>query len=216
MALVRYAFLEIGKRLEKRGQLADAEDVFFLKAEEARAALKSGGTPTAIVAKRKGERSTTEARPGPVSYGKQPGPPPSAAVLPPEARFMMEGVLWATDRVFALPQSSRKVGEGDLDGIAASAGQYTGPVRVVMNENEFSKVRPGDVLVCPITSPVWSVLFPSIGAVITDTGGILSHSAIIAREYRIPAVVATARATGALHDGERVTVDGSRGTVKKL
>ena len=214
-ALVRYAFLEIGKRLVKRGQLVDAGDVFFLKTEEARAALKSGATQAAIVAKRKAERAAAVARRVPVSYGKPPGPPPSLAVLPAGARFMMEAILWATERVFALPQSTRRGGKGDLDGIAASAGLYTGTVRVVMNENEFGKVHAGDVLVCPITSPVWSVLFPSIGAVVTDTGGILSHSAIIAREYRIPAVVATASATSTLHDGEQVMVDGNQGIVTR-
>jgi pyruvate,water dikinase len=69
-------------------------------------------------------------------------------------------------------------------------------------------------VVCPITSPVWSVVFPSIGALVTDTGGILSHPAIIAREYRIPAVVGTGNATELLHDGQAVTVDGSAGTVR--
>jgi len=70
------------------------------------------------------------------------------------------------------------------------------------------------VLVCPITSPVWSVLFPSVGALVTDTGGILSHPAIIAREYRVPAVVATRDATRRLRDGQPVTVDGNAGTVE--
>ena len=65
---------------------------------------------------------------------------------------------------------------------------------------------------CPVTSPVWSV--PSIGALVTDTGGILSHPAIIAREYRTPAVVATGNATALLGDGQMVEVDGSQGTVQ--
>jgi phosphoenolpyruvate synthase/pyruvate phosphate dikinase len=69
------------------------------------------------------------------------------------------------------------------------------------------------VLVCPITSPVWSVLFPSIGALVTDTGGVLSHPAIIAREYQVPAVVATGNATSLLRDGQLVTVDGSSGKI---
>jgi rifampicin phosphotransferase len=72
------------------------------------------------------------------------------------------------------------------------------------------------VLVCPITSPVWSVLFPSIGALVTDTGGMLSHPAIIAREYRLPAVVAIGHATRLLRDGQMVTVDDTSGTVEVL
>jgi pyruvate,water dikinase len=85
---------------------------------------------------------------------------------------------------------------------------------VVRDESQFERIRPGDVLVCPITSPVWSVLFPSIGALVTDTGGVLSHPAIIAREYGIPAIVATGSATSRLTDGGLVTVNGSRGTVE--
>lgn len=85
-----------------------------------------------------------------------------------------------------------------------------------MEEGDFHKIRPGDVMVCPTTSPVWSVLFPSIGALVTDAGGLLSHPAIIAREYRIPAVVATGNATSVLRDGEIVQVDGMVGTVDKL
>lgn len=86
-------------------------------------------------------------------------------------------------------------------------------MRVIRTEAEFHKLKSGDVLVCPITSPVWSVLFPSIGALVTDTGGILSHPAIIAREHRVPAVVATGNATRRLQDGQVVIVDGTDGLV---
>ena len=76
-------------------------------------------------------------------------------------------------------------------GIRHLAGRYTGTVRVIHSEAEFDRLRPGEVLVCPATSPVWSVLFPKVGALVTDSGGVLSHPAIIAREFRVPAVVAT-------------------------
>jgi phosphoenolpyruvate synthase/pyruvate phosphate dikinase len=101
-----------------------------------------------------------------------------------------------------------------LGGIAASPGRHAGPVRVVMDEFDFRKLRPGDVLVCPVTSPVWSVLFPSVGALVTDTGGLLSHPAIIAREYGVPAVVATGNATALLRDDQVVTVDGTTGRIE--
>ena len=94
--------------------------------------------------------------------------------------------------------------------------QYTGTVRIIMNEGEFDKLQPGDVLVGPITSPVCSVLFPSIGALVTDAGGILSHPAIIAREYQVPAVLAVGNATTLLQDGQIVTVDGTSGTVMSI
>jgi pyruvate,water dikinase len=101
-----------------------------------------------------------------------------------------------------------------VTGTPASAGRFAGTVRVVMGEHEFGKIRGGDVVVCPTTSPVWSVVFPSMGALVTDGGGILSHPAIIAREYGMPAVVGTGNATSLLRDGQRVIVDGGTGVVE--
>lgn len=217
LGLIRYAALEIGRRLAERRQLVERADVFLLRMEEARSALRDGGDLVALVSRRKGERAWVLAHPGPATYGKDPGPPPSFGVLPPEARLAMESALWYVARIFAQEETrqAEKAG-GALQGIAASAGQYQGTSRVVMSESEFGKLEAGDVLVCPITSPVWSVLFPSIGALVTDTGGILSHPAIIAREYRVPAVVATGRATSLLRDGQTVRVDGSTGTVEVM
>jgi phosphohistidine swiveling domain-containing protein len=177
------------------------------------AVLQEGQSYKQLMERRKGERAWVLANPGPASYGKRPGAP-SFAGLPLESRGIHEAVMWTIERTFAPAASNKKQTDGSaLSGIAASAGQYTGPVRVIRDETEFGKIRPGDVLVCPITSPVWSILFASVGALVTDTGGILSHSAIIAREYRIPAVVATGNATELLRDGEIVTVDGSTGKV---
>lgn len=96
----------------------------------------------------------------------------------------------------------------------AQPGQQPWRRRSAAAYDQFGKLRPGDVLVCPITSPVWSVLFPTIGALVADTGGILSHPAIIAREHRVPAVVATGNATALLHDDQIVTIDGTAGQVQ--
>ncbi len=120
--------------------------------------------------------------------------------------------MWGFSQFFGAPPGAPTA--GFLAGTAASPGRYTGPVRVLMGEHQFNKIRPGDVVVCPVTSPTWSVVFPSMGALVTDNGGILSHPAIIAREYGIPAVVGTGNATEVLKDGQRVTVDGSAGTVE--
>jgi pyruvate,water dikinase len=216
LAVLRYPLLEIGRRLAARGQLDRRDDVFFLTLEEARAALRDGQPRRALAARRRGERAFVEQHPGPATYGKRPGPPPPLHALPAEARFSMTALGWYIDRVFEAEPSSRaqQAGAQAVDGIAASPGRYTGPVRVVMDESEFGKLRPGDVLACPVTSPVWSVLFPIVGALVTDTGGLLSHPAIIAREYRVPAVVATGNATVLLHDGQVVTVDGGTGRVE--
>jgi rifampicin phosphotransferase len=213
LALVRRMAVEIGRRLADRGQLESGDDVFFLEAEEALEAMRDGAYRHDLVLRRKGERAWVLAHPGPRSYGKDPGPPPPFSSLPAEARLANDGFLWAVDRIFG-PDTTGRVGpDGAVTGIAASPGSYTGPVRVIMNETEFGRLRAGDVLVCPVTSPVWSVLFPSIGALVTDVGGNLSHPAIIAREYGVPAVVATGNGTSVLRDGQIVTVDGNAGIV---
>jgi pyruvate,water dikinase len=216
LAVLRYPVLEIGRRLAARGQLGRRDDVFFLTLEEARAALRDGQARRSLVTRRRGERAFVEQHPGPATYGRDPGPPPPLDALPAEARFTMTALLWYIDRVFEAAPSSRaqQAGAQVIGGIAASAGRYTGPVRVVMDESEFGKLRRGDVLVCPVTSPVWSVLFPSVGALVTDTGGLLSHPAIIAREYAVPAVVATGNATALLRDDQVVTVDGGAGRIE--
>jgi pyruvate,water dikinase len=84
---------------------------------------------------------------------------------------------------------------------------------VVHGPDDFERVRPGDVLVCRFTEPAWTALFGVVAAVVTETGGVLSHAAIVAREYGIPAVLAVPGAMTALRDGESVTVDGGAGLV---
>jgi pyruvate,water dikinase len=214
LALLRYAALEIGRRLFERRQIHDPCDVFLMEFDEALAALADHAPKHERTERRRRDCEWALAHPGPAHYGVPPGQPPSFAALPAPARFVHEAVLWFSQRVFAGAASDHRASTaGRLSGTPASGGKYTGPVRVVRNESEFSKIQAGDVLVCPITSPVWPVLFPSVGALVTDVGGFLSHSAIIAREYRIPAVVATGSATELLSDGDIVTVDGMAGSV---
>lgn len=212
-AIGRYAILELGNRLVDKGVIEKRDDVFFLEIDEARAAFKQGGDLKSLVLHRKGERVWAEQHPGPATYGKPPVQPP-LDVLPPEPRFLMTVVPWYMEHAISTGRGRvQKAGE-NLTGIAASSGKYTGITRVIMNEDEFHKLQPGDVLVCPATTPMWSMLFANVGALVTNTGGILSHPAIIAREYRVPAVVATGNATSLLKDGQVVTVDGDNGRVE--
>jgi rifampicin phosphotransferase len=213
--LLHRTALELGRRLASRGQITAIQDIFFLRPDEASVRLADGTTAHEVVDRRKGEHAWALANPGPASYGRDPGPPPPLRGLPDGARLANEAFLWAVDRILAMdaPGGSR---ESTLTGIAASPGRYTGTVRVIRSEAEFDRLRNGDVLVCPATSPVWSVIFPSVGALVTDSGGILSHPAIIAREFRVPAVVATRVGTTQLQDGQVVTVDGTTGMVELL
>jgi rifampicin phosphotransferase len=216
IALARFAALEVGRRLSQRVQIERADDVFFLEAPEARASLRDGQDRRVLVRRRKAERAWAETHTGPPTYGREPAPPPSLRALPEAARRMNEALLWYADATIASEKSglAQDPAAGRLLGIAASSGRYTGTVRVIMGEGEFDKLERGDVVVCPVTSPAWSVVFPSIGALVTDSGGILSHPAIIAREFMIPAVVATGNATSLLRDGQQVTVDGTAGVVE--
>ena len=214
-ALLRYVFLAIGNRLAGRGVIEQRDDVLFLHLNEARAAVSNPTDLRDLVVRRKGERAWAVANPGPPFYGEESPTPSSLSFLPADARLPMESMLWSLESMLAVEASkTTQIDSTSIAGTPASAGNYTGPVRIVMGENEFDKIQARDVLVCPITSPVWSLLFPTIGALVTDTGGILSHPAIIAREYGIPAVVATGNATQLLQDGQIVTVDGSAGTVQ--
>jgi pyruvate,water dikinase len=101
-------------------------------------------------------------------------------------------------------------------GTGAGRGTATGPARVVRDVDGFGSVRPGDVLLCRTTDPAWTPLFGVVAAVVTETGGILSHAAIVAREVGIPAVVGAARAMAVVTGGSIVHVDGDAGTVSRF
>lgn len=210
-AVVRYTLREIGGRLAERGMISEADDAVWLEDGELRSALRGdGGDLRPLVARRRAERAWVAAHPGPASYGKDPGVPPDVRGLPGALGHITAAMMWHMELV--QPVSVTAVGDA-VAGVAGSPGRHTGPVRVIRDESEFHRLRPGDVLVCPITSPTWSVLFSQAGALVTDGGGVLAHAAVIAREHGIPAVLATRDATRRLRDGELVTVDGTAGVV---
>lgn len=127
-------------------------------------------------------------------------------------------LLQARPLTAALPEPTDERPRGDgtgtvLRGVGASGGSATGTVRLLRSVAELSRVRPGDVLLARSTDPAWTPLFPLIAAVITETGGMLSHAAIVAREVGIPAVLAVPEAMERLEEGAEVRVDGERGTI---
>ncbi len=219
LALLRYALLAAARRMVEGGSVELTEDVFFLEWGEVLDALKtSPGDLRPTVRRRRAERAWVEAHPGPASFGRRPAPPPPLIGVPREIKENLRVLTVAMKLVFAADRVGPRqaAGPAQLNGIPASAGTYTGTARVIFNESQFGKIRAGDVLVCPTTSPVWSILFPSVGALVTDGGGVLSHPAIIAREYGIAAVVATGIATESIRDGDTVKVDGLQGVVEIL
>jgi pyruvate,water dikinase len=130
-------------------------------------------------------------------------PPPEAPADAPPDRF------WGT-------RNLRSDRPNELKGNAASAGVARGPARVLATLDEARRFQPGDVLVTRTTMPPWTPLFAVASAVITETGGILSHAAVTAREYGLPAVLCVENATRLIKDGQPLEVDGSNGTVRIL
>ena len=106
--------------------------------------------------------------------------------------------------------------QGRVTGIAGSPGVVEGVARVVASEAEFDSLQVGEILVCQMTNPAWQVLYGKIIAVVTDAGGTVSHPAVLAREYGIPAVVGTSVATSTIRTGDRIRVDGDTGVVEIL
>ena len=106
--------------------------------------------------------------------------------------------------------------ENEFRGLAASPGTVEGTARVVHRVEELEELIDGEILVCPVTAPSWSVVFARIAAAVSDGGGIMSHAAIVSREYELPAVVATGIGTKVVRTGDRLRVDGSTGVITIL
>jgi pyruvate,water dikinase len=210
--LLRSVAIEAGRRLADRGLVARPDDAVFLEDVELRAALLGGSADLRpLVSERRAERAWVAAHPGPGSYGRPSAPPGDLRGLPAGLRYLSAAMVWYLGLG---ANTDRSDSEGSaIVGVAGSPGRHTGTVRVIRDESQFGRLGRGEVLVCPITSPAWSVLFTQAGALITDGGGLLAHAAVIAREYGIPAVLATGDATRRLHDGDAVTVDGTAGVV---
>lgn len=213
LAVARYACLHVGRRLAARGVIEDPEDVFLLTYQEAVAALRGHGLPMhAAVAQRRAELAAQARVTPPRSLG-QPPPDPPLHVFPPEVQEATRAMVYYMERVFEPGPEAQTAGGTAIRGVPASSGTHRGTARVILHASQFGRLQPGEVLVCPTTTPAWSVLFSRAGALVTDAGGVLSHPAIIAREYGIPAVVATGVATATIPDGRTVVVDGTAGTV---
>ena len=136
-------------------------------------------------------------------------PPPILGTSPPPSGDPLEdGII----SMFGMPPEP-SADPSVIKGIAASPGTVRGKAKVVRTLSEASKLEKGDTMVCEMTMPPWTPLFSTVGAVVADTGGVLSHCAIVSREYRMPCVVGTAIGTAVIKDGMMLTVDGGRGLV---
>ncbi len=213
--LVRRAVLAAGRRLAARGRVHDPVDLIDAGFEEMCSLLAGSSLPSADELGRRREYRTSHGTgDAPPFLGDPPSPPPDPSHLPPAMARLMMATGFAMGEIFGGSTAAHE--EFLLRGLAASQGVYEGPARCIAGPSEFNRIVQGDVLVTESTSEAFNILLPLLGAIVTDHGGLLSHSAIVAREYGIPGVVGTREATRRIADGTRVRVDGDRGEVSVL
>lgn len=186
---IRRLLSELGSRWSERGLINQIDDMYFLTVDELADLAATPCSMKSEILKRRTEYHTNESRACPVIIRSD------------------EEIYGRND---AEPEGT---GEKSLRGIAGSPGRAQGIARVIRSPEDFGELQQGEILVAPLTNPIWTPLFAIAGGLVTEVGGILSHGAIVAREYGIPAVMSVADATTRLAEGQMITVDGNRGMV---
>jgi rifampicin phosphotransferase len=190
--LLRRCTLRLGRTLHAHGVIDEPEDVFYLT----RAELDTSAPLQELVSRRQAAWERQRRLLAPLTIGRPP-------------RLLAKELLAAVDAV----RTTSPAPQGAIVGQPASPGRVSGPVHIVHEPGDFNRFQSGEVLVTRATAPAWTPLFARAVAVVTDGGTLAAHASLVAREYGIPAVVATGDATARLRDGQLVTVDGGAGTV---
>jgi len=212
---------EIGGLLHRFGFFAEVDDVFHLHHTEVGQAISdlmlawAAGTAPAgpahwppIVAERKRM----------LAVMAEWSPPPALGQVPENIQDPLLLMLWGitSEQLTSWSTPPSGAAANQLRGFAASPGVVEGIARVVRTVNEIASVRDGEILVCPVTAPSWAPIFGKVRATVSDIGGTMSHAAIVAREYGMPAVVGCGHATKTIRSGDRLRVDGDSGLVTIL
>ena len=204
-ARLRIIAVAIGRKLVESGLLDDPEDVIYLKYNELRVFMAN---PDSIDA-----RSLVSDRRDEHEHAYTIRPREWVGTATQTALDFPYNALWGFPEKFyrEAPKTT-----GDLQGLAASPGIAEGTARYVGSLDDFDQVQKGEILICQMTNPAWVVLFTKIAGLVTDAGGAVSHPAVVAREFGIPAVVGTSNATERIKTGDRVRVNGATGVVEIL
>jgi phosphohistidine swiveling domain-containing protein len=208
-ARMRLVLIGVGKKIVELGGLDRPDDIMFLKYDELRklSANLSFDAKSLVKERRAAREQAFAVRPrlwaGTITDWSMYGEP-------------YKQVLWDWPGIYERTKNAATQPSGSLKGLGASTGVYEGPARVVESAEQFDQVKKGEVLVCKMTSPSWVVLFTKIGGLVTDSGGALSHPAVVSREFGIPAVVGTRTATQAIKTGQRIRLNGASGLVEIL
>jgi pyruvate,water dikinase len=213
--LMRRAALSAGRRVASRGRIGTPQQMLEASLDEMCALVRDTDGPSADeLAKRAEYRAAHTAKDVPPVLGPHKPPPPDLAALPPAVGRVMRAIFISLGHLFGSSQAQNE--EKVLYGLAASKGVYQGPARRVSGPSEFGRIAKGDVLVTESTTEAFNILLPLLGGIVTDNGGLLSHAAIVSREYGIPGVVGTREATERIADGVLIRVDGDAGEVTVL
>jgi phosphohistidine swiveling domain-containing protein len=206
-ARMRLVLIRVARRMVKERLLDDPEDIMFLEYEQLRRYVAS---PTSydgkgLIAKAKKE----------MEKASRIHPRAWVGTVTQWGMYIEPyHTLWGYPERFE--RGSGEGIKGEIKGLAASAGVVEGVAHVVRSPAEFDDVKQGEIMVCIMTNPAWAVVFSKISGIVTDTGGVLSHSAIVAREFMIPAVVGTSNGTKEIKTGNRIRVNGDTGVVEIL
>jgi pyruvate,water dikinase len=213
--LMRRAALAAGRKVANRGRIATPQQMLEASLDEMCALVRGTNGPSVDeLASRADYRATYTAKDAPPILGPAKSPPPDLRALPPPVARVMRAIFISLGHLFGSSQAQNE--EKVLYGLAASKGVYQGPARRVSGPSEFGRIAKGDVLVTESTTEAFNILLPLLGGIVTDNGGLLSHAAIVSREYGIPGVVGTREATERIADGVLIRVDGDAGEVTVL
>ena len=194
--------LEIGRRMQEIGTFKNKDDVFYVTSEDLKVGIEALNNNEAVPLLGQQAEQQKELRALRLRMDQPPAIPPLK-----ESKNVVNAL--ATIR-------SNDDGSETLTGFAVSPGIVSGIASVILSPGDFDKMKPDSILVCPLTTPAWTQLFPHAIALVTDIGSILAHGSIVAREYGIPAVLGVGNGTQRIKSGDRLEIDGTLGTVKVL
>ena len=208
--ITRRAIFTAAKLLAENGRIEQPTHLVEAGYDEVRSLIRHGEGPSADeLAQRASYRTEASFADAPPVLGAEPGSPLPAEWLPPAAARMERAVGEYLGAVFVAPEVPS---EGEkVRGLGVSPGVYEGSARIIRGAQDFARLENGDILVTRATSPAFNMVLPLLGAIVTDRGGLLSHAAIVSREYGIPAIVGCIEATARIPDDARVRVDGDAG-----
>jgi pyruvate,water dikinase len=212
---------EFGGLLAAHGFFSDAEDVFQLTHFELESVIIDLMTSWSAGSPPRGPshwRKTVAERRAAIQMWARHDTPPALGPVPDVIDDPAIVMLWGITResLDRWLQSGSDATSNEIRGFAASSGVVEGPARIIKSSEDIGRLRHGDILVCQITNPTWAPIFQKISGAVSDIGGSMSHAAIVAREFGLPAVVGTGTATSRIKDGQRIRVDGGRGVVTIL